>query len=350
MVPTPKFIISKKKVLEQYNKIRKLCDTVSYSSKTNPFITEILEENTDSMFSLHMASELKHIKDNSRVLFLAQGFNHQDIKELTARGINWFVVDNEHDLNNLLDFLKKNNISINLLLRLKLKENTIKTEKYFAFGMNSETVNKKIRELRSNKNIKNLGIHFHRKTQNMSEWDLKYEFENAIDKDILPMIDIVNIGGGLPSDYANTNMNVLDNIFIKLEEFWSFLNKNNIKMMIEPGRFIAAPAGKLATKIILIYENNIIVNASVYHGDLDALIVPVKLKVEGEVDQSKGRPYVVKGVTPCSMDIFRYRVYLPDTKVAVGKELVFLNAGAYNFSTDFCDLYPLKTEIVDDFN
>jgi len=118
-------------------------------------------------------------------------------------------------------------------------------------------------------------------------------------------------------------------------------------MIIEPGRFIAAPSCKLITSIISVYEDNIIVNASVYNSDMDAVIVPVKLKIESELDKSDNgaKPYVIKGITPCSMDLFRYRVYLKAPKV--GDEIVFLNAGAYNFTTDFCDLEKLETKIVD---
>ena len=49
----------------------------------------------------------------------------------------------------------------------------------------------------------------------MAEWNLKYEFSNMIDGDILEMIDFVNIGGGLPSVYANTNEDVIKSIFDK---------------------------------------------------------------------------------------------------------------------------------------
>ena len=65
--------------------------------------------------------------------------------------------------------------------------------------------------------------------------------------------------------------------------------------------------------------------------------------VYGEVEKGEGQPYVIKGITPCSMDLFRYRVYLNNPKV--GDEIVFLNAGAYNFTTNFCDLPELETEI-----
>lgn len=361
----PKFILSKTKVLEQFNKVKELADYVSYSSKTNQDVTKILEDNINCFFSVHFQNELKHIKDLSRVIFLAQGWNKNEIRSLVEKKINWFVVDNESDLDVLLDFLEKEDLGnknkdrisnerknkpnrkINLLLRIKLKELTLKTGKFFVFGMKSKVVNRRIREIKNNEKLKNkikeLGIHFHRKTQNMSEWNYKYEIASIVDNDVLELLDIVNMGGGLPSEYANTNVDVLPSIFNEVTEFKKWLNQHNIKLMIEPGRFIAAPAGKLVTKIVGIHDNNIIVNASVYNSDLDALIVPVKLLVEGELLKREGEPYVIKGITPCSMDLFRYRVYLNNPQV--GDELVFLNAGAYNFTTNFCDLDEIETEV-----
>ena len=164
--------------------------------------------------------------------------------------------------------------------------------------------------------------------------------EELIEEKTLEKIDFINIGGGLPSEYANTNVKVIGSIITKIQEFKSFLQKNNIKLIIEPGRFISAPAIKLKTQIIGVDNNNITVNASVYNSDMDALVVPVKLLVEGE---GQGKPYVIKGITPCSMDLFRYKVYLDNPKI--GDTITFLNAGAYNFTTNFCDLDEIETEI-----
>ncbi|MBT4935866.1 decarboxylase [Candidatus Woesearchaeota archaeon] len=343
-----KFILSKNKVLEQYNKVAHAADIVSYSSKTNQIVTRILEKETNCMFSVHFKNELKHVTDLSRVIFLAQGWNTQEITELIDKGIKWFIVDNETDLNVLEIFLENNSnneVKINVLLRLKLKENTLRTERYYVFGMTSDVINKKVVELRNNTKIGQLGIHFHRKTQNMAEWNYVYELENVLTQETLQAIDLLNIGGGLPSEYANTNIHVVDGIFTKINECREWLQRHNIKLIIEPGRFIAAPAGKLITKIVAIHDNTIIVNASVYNSDMDALIVPVKLLVENEVSKEEGYPYVIKGITPCSMDLFRYRVYLNNPEV--GDELVFLNAGAYNFTTDFCDLDKIETEVIE---
>ena len=339
----PHFTLNKNIVLQQFNKVNQIADIVSYSSKTNPLVTPILEENTDAMFSIHLENELKNIQDKSRVLFLAQAWSQEQIRSLINQGIKWFVVDNISDLEVIIKFLETTEKKINLLLRLKLKERTLKTEKYYVFGMESNIINQKIKELSDNKNIDQLGIHFHRKTQNMAEWNLQYEIEEVIEPEVLNIISIVNIGGGLPSNYANTNIKVIDSICNKIHELKKWMQNKNIKLMLEPGRFIAAPAGKLHTNIIAINNDTIIVNASVYNSDMDALIVPVKLLVENECGKSQGKPFTIKGITPCSLDLFRYRVYLDKPKV--GDKITFLNAGAYNFTTDFCDLEKIKTEI-----
>jgi ornithine decarboxylase len=347
----PKFTLSKSTLLNKYNELQPLADYISYSSKTNPLVTSILEQNTNSMFSIHLINELKNIKDKSRILFLAQAWNKETITTLLNQGITWFVVDNESDLNIFTSYLATNNIDkkINLLLRLRLRENTLRTEKFFVFGMKAKTIINKIEEIKNNNiiinKIQNLGIHFHRKTQNMAEWNYQYEISNIIPEYILKQITIINMGGGLPSNYANTNINVIKSIKTKITEFKNHLHNYNIKLMLEPGRFIAAPAGKLHATIMAIYENNIIINASVYNSDMDALIVPVKLLVEGEQSKDTSQSYVIKGITPCSLDLFRYRIYLNNPQV--GQQLTFLNAGAYNFTTEFCNLDKIETEVVE---
>ena len=342
------FVLSKKKVIEQYKRIRKLCDRVTYSSKTNPIVSSILEENTDSFFSIHLEDELANIQDLSRVQFLAQGWSKEIIQDLLSQGIRWFVVDNETDLDTFAAYLEKRTEKITLLLRLKLKENTIRTEKHYVFGMYSETIAKRIEDLKNSHFINDIGIHFHRKTQNMSEWNILGELEETFDEDFFRTITVMNMGGGIPALYANTNIKVFDHIFKKIETLYAWCQKRNIFMVIEPGRYIAAPAGELHTKILGIHEDTIIVDASVYNGDLDALIVPVKLRVKGEIDYEESakhsaKRYIIKGITPCSLDIFRYRVFLEKKKT--GDALVFQNAGAYNFASDFCSQKSLKVII-----
>ena len=345
-IPSPKFTLSKNVVLEQYDKVADIADVVSYSSKTNPFVTPILEESTDALFSVHMKNELKHIQDKSRVLFLAQGWTGEIIDDLYDQGIRFYCVDNEFDLDTLLSALEGTQRKITLLLRLKLKENSLRTERYFVFGMNSDVINERVSILKENPNIDKLGVHFHRKSQNVSEWKLQRDIEDVLSPQTLDSISFLNIGGGLPAKYANTNADVIAGILKRITGFRQWLNEMGIKLMIEPGRFIAAPAGELITYITGVYENNIIVNSSIYNSDMDAIVVPVKLLVKGELDDRSGKSYVIKGCTPCSMDLYRYRVYL-ENEPKVGDAITFVNAGAYNFTSNFCDLDEIPTEIID---
>lgn len=339
-----KFIVSKSKLLSQYKILKDLGLEISYSLKTLPEIAHILEDNTDSFFSIHMMESLHFVKDKSRVWFLAQAWNDKKLDEILKMGIRNFVVDNERDLETLIRHINMTDVKINLLLRMKLKEYTIHTGKYFVFGMSSDKINELIPKLRNNKKIDKLGIHFHRKTQNTSEWSLKEDLLQILKNETLQKINILNIGGGIPIEYKNSSDKNIKFIFEKIMELKDWLkNDYEIKTIIEPGRFIAGPATKLETKILTIYDNNIIVDASVYNGALDTLLIPTKLLVEGELEE--GRQFVIKGCTPCSMDIFRYDVKLKNPEV--GNKIVFLNAGAYNFSTNFCNLPKLDVVIVD---
>ncbi|MEM2131601.1 MAG: decarboxylase, partial [Candidatus Woesearchaeota archaeon] len=95
------------------------------------------------------------------------------------------------------------------------------------------------------------------------------------------------------------------------------------------------------------------IDCSVYNAAMDTFVAHIRLLVENEVDEKNIEnekdndviPYTIKGNTPDSMDIFRYRVFLKKQKL--GNKIVFLNAGAYNYASDFCNLPKLETVVVD---
>ena len=68
--------------------------------------------------------------------------------------------------------------------------------------------------------------------------------------------------------------------------------------------------------------------------------------VQGELNESEsGEYYLIKGNSPTRDDIFRYKVKLKNVKV--GDKIIFLNAGAYNYTTDFFGYRKLECEIVE---
>lgn len=346
---SPKFIISKSKPLQQIKILKEVFDEVSYSWKTNPYVGDILAENNSCDFSIISINELnqfsQRLKDKSllkRVWYFPMALDEEDLEIIFKHNIQSFVLDNKEDLKVLLEYTEKNNKIVNILLRMKLKENTISTGKHYVFGMKVKEIQELIPKLKQNQFVNKLGIHFHRKTQNVSEWSLKQEVAHSLGDKYLKQIDIMNLGGGLPANYINIHDKSIENIFVKVNELKDYLKQFNIKLYIEPGRFIAAPSVELQTQIIAKNENTLFVNNSIFNGALDTVIANIKLHIENELE--KGEKYLIKGCTPDSSDILRYSVYLNNPKV--GDILTFLNVGAYIYSTNFCALDEIEIEYI----
>ncbi len=339
-----KFLLSKKVVINQYNEIKRLVDVVSYSYKTNPEVGDVLQKE-DCFFSINSFNSIKRIKRKERIFYFLQGESENEIETLFNQKISHFVVDNEVDLTRLLNVLNKQDSKITLFLRIKLKEHTIYTGKFFVYGFDWKKANEIIKDLNKNDKIEKIGIHVHRKTQNIGEWDLINDFRDALSDETFSMIDYIDIGGGLPWSYANSSPN-LDLIKNKILEFKAFINKKGVKLVAEPGRYICAPAVRLIAKVINVYDSTIILDCSIFNAYMDTFLYNIKLPVLNE--KKKGIKYLLKGRSPDSLDIFRYQVFF-EKEVNVNDEIVFLNAGAYNFYTEFNDFDRLKTEIVEDF-
>lgn len=342
-----KFILSKSALLNQVKILENLGLKISYSYKTNREVGNLLQKLSPSVnFSIHAKEEIEMIKDKSKISFFTQAESVEELKEILEKGIKTFVVDNEIDLKKILQAIKEKNKKINLSLRMKFQEHRIGTGKYFVYGMSSKKINEIISEIKDNPLIEKLGIHIHRKSQNTSEWEIEEELKDSLTENSLENIDTLNIGGGLPAEYRSCTSKVLPYIFEKLTNAKSFLDKYNIKTIIEPGRFLAAPCIKLRAEIIQIQKNNLVINTTIYNCALDNILTGTKMLVENELgDSEDGQFYLIKGNSPTRDDIFRYKVKLKNPKV--GDTITFLNAGAYNYTTDFFGYKKLKTEIID---
>ena len=340
-----KFILNWNIVEEQVKSLFDLGLSVSYSYKTNHEVGDVLQDlNLGTYFSIHSKDEIKMIKDKSKIIFFIQAESFEELEGIIHQGILNFVVDNEIDFNNILSVAKSLNVKINLSIRMKFQENRIGTGKYFVYGLPSKRVNELIIREKENKFIDKFGIHIHRKSQNTSEWEIISELNDSIFSEVFDRLDFINLGGGLPVKYKSYSSDILNYIFKKLKETIEWLKERKVEIFIEPGRYIAATSIKLETEIIQIQDKNIILNTTIYNCALDTILTGTKMIIEGELnDNEEGDYYLIKGNSPTRDDIFRYNVKLKNPKV--GDKIVFLNAGAYNYTTDFFGYTKLETVI-----
>ena len=336
------FTISKQKTIQQYKDLQKHVDVVSYSAKTNYEVVPLLEE-TDAQFSIHSERALQHISRNGKTMFFPQGWTKKDIQRLIQKGVYTFILDNEPDIQTLLQTITPEH-DLNILLRLRLKERSIRTGKHYVFGIYSDTLNTYIPKLLEHKGVSQVGVHAHRKSQNVSEWRLRDAFTQNIDKEYHDQIHLISMGGGIPVTYNNYTRDNTTYIKKQIQNLHDWTKQNDITLITEPGRYIAAPPGKLHTTIKHRYDNNLILDCSVFNAAMDTFVLNTRLEVEQETTKENGQPYTLKGTTPDSLDIFRYKVYL--NKPEVGDTITFKNATAYNYASDFCDLPKLPTKII----
>jgi ornithine decarboxylase len=349
---TAQFVLSKKVLKEQVKTLKDLGLKISYSYKTNRIVGKVLQELKEGKnvyFSIHAQEEIDEINDKSKIWFFTQAESEEELCEILNKQVRNFVVDNEIDFERLLKIIEKLGVKINLSLRMKFQEHRIGTGKYFVYGMPSRKINELILKIKNNKFIEKLGIHLHRKSQNTSEWEIIEELKDSLTEETLKRINFVNLGGGLPSIYRSSNVDVLDYIFSKLKTAQEWLEERGIETIIEPGRFLAAPCVRLIVEVIQKYDNNLIVNTTLYNCALDNLLTGTKMLVEGELSENEeGEYFLIKGNSPTRDDIFRYKVKL-NKNIKVGNKIVFLNAGAYNYTTDFFGYNKLDTIIKEDF-
>ena len=324
------FILDPKKVIEQVNSLKHL-GKVWFNLKTNIEVGKVLESQTNIKLVATGFNNLKRISDKKRSVVLLQGETKEQIKEMLKLGVNSFIIDNECDLNKLQNLTD----TANIFLRIKFKEHSVYTGKYFVYGFDWRHAIELAKTIKGN-----VGIHFHRKTQNVGEWSLVDDLKPIVEK-LEGIVNWINIGGGLPSMYKNSNPK-LKPIFEKIGELKNYLSEKNIGLILEPGRYIAAPAVKLETNVLLAYDRNLVIDASIYNAYMDSFLFNMRLLVESETES--GFQYLIKGKSPDSLDIFRYKVFFNKEKKE-GDKIVFLNAGAYNFHTDFSDLEKIKTVI-----
>lgn len=340
-----RFVLSKKVLLKQYKRLEECSDEIVYSHKTNPSVGKVLEELTACKFAINSFRSTEEISNPARITYFLQGDTKDQLLTALKRGVKTFVVDNENDLTALLTAARKQETKISLYLRTRAREHTIYTGKYFVYGLSPEALNNLLPRLHKHPSVSSLGIHFHRRTQNIGEWFLKEDFEEVISPKNQKLIHSVNIGGGIPVEYVNSSPDTAA-ILKKIKGFRSFLNNNGLRLITEPGRFLSGPSVRLETEVINTYGSTVVVDASIFNGAMDVYLLGYRYRLLNET--VSGKSFLIKGSSPDSLDIFRYKVFLPASP-SPGQKLTFLNAGAYNFHTTFNNMPRIRTVVVEGF-
>lgn len=350
-VPTPFYLYSYKTLIDHYRKLRyafrPIRPLICFSVKSNSNIA-VLRALVKNGAGLDIVSggELYRARLAGAVpektVYAGIGKRRDEIEPAVKFGILFFNVESEDELEEIQKTAASLKRMVNIAIRIN-PDVVPKTHTYIAtgkgetkFGLDFETVHKIFNSKWKYPNLDIKGVHIHIGSQILDG----APFENAIRKVLSFLkaykisVDYFNIGGGLGIIYSIENPQTAKSFAKKI---LPMLKKSDLKIILEPGRFISGNSGILVTKVLytkitprkkfVIVDSgmNDLIRPSLY--EAYHKIVPVRTNQD-----SSRMPERVDVVGPIceSGDFLGKDRYLP--RMEKGELLAVMGAGAYGFT------------------
>ena len=319
---------------------------VLYAVKTNPNETVLknIIKNGIKNFDVASINEIKLVKKlspKSRLYFMhtvkakediAQAYNDFNIKD--------FALDTKDELLKILE-ATKNAKDLNLYIRFSVSNEHAEIDLSRKFGaLRSEALGLfRLCKQHANK----IGLSFHVGSQCMH----KISFSKGINEighiikrtKIVP--DIINVGGGFPSQYPDLNPEPIENYIDEIKKSLTNLKLPILPEIIcEPGRALVAESGSTIVRVNLRKKQKLYINDGTYGSLFDAgvpnFIFPSKMISNGKIHSKKMTAFNFFGPTCDSLDYMKGPFLLPNN-IKEGDYIELGQLGAYGitFRTQF---------------
>jgi len=343
---TPFYVYSQKKIKNNYKNLYSILDSkIFYSVKANSNQAILkLMHNLGAGADVVSIGELKrvlHVGMPARNIILeGVGKSKEDILYAIQQNIRQINIESFEELNSVNEIANSLNKIVKIGIRLnpdvdgKTIDKISTGKKTDKFGVNIDEIGSIVSQLKNYSNIELVGISCHIGSQifNIKIYGKVFEvMKNAakyfIDSNI--KIKHVDLGGGIGVQYQpNDQIFNLNNLKKEID-----INFKNVPYDIsfEPGRYLIANAGILATSIVTTKINgginylitdagmNTLIRPALYNTNHS--IVAITKKVDQEIE------YTIAGPICESSDIFVQNIKLP--KQETGNILIIKDVGAY---------------------
>jgi len=266
-VGSPVYIYSKATFEDHLAKIQKaysrIDTTVCYSVKAcgNINILKFLAE-AGSGFDVVSGGELYRVQqaggDMSKVVYAGVGKTDREIVEALKAGIGYFNIESEAELENLIKLAKENNKATKVALRIN-PDVDYKSHAYITtgkkenkFGVDIERALNVFDEYGNDELVKLCAVHVHLGSGGKTI----DPYITAVEK-ILPVIDelcnrgheieALDLGGGYGADYESDSVPSAADYAAGIVPL---LKDKNLRLILEPGKSIAANAGVLLSRVL----------------------------------------------------------------------------------------------------
>jgi len=347
---TPFYLYSHDTLVDHFVKIKKAFRSIKplicFSMKANSNLA-VLKTMISQGAGLDVVSggELyKAIKvgcDPKKIVYASVGKTQDEIKDAIRHNILFFNVESLAELDNINNIAKI--MRKRPLCAIRLNPDVITdTHRYIStgksenkFGLDFTTAEYIFKTPGGYPNVKISGIHIHigsQITEPAPFIDAVQKVLNFIDSAKIS-VEWLNIGGGLGIVYSEEKPQTADKFAKKIMPLFK---GRKLKLILEPGRFIAGNSGVLITKVLYIKRLPSGKKFAIVDAGMNDLIRPSLYGAYHEIlsvnqkSKSKNQKYDVVGPICESGDFLAQDRSLPDLKV--GHLLAVMGAGAYCFT------------------
>jgi len=349
-VGTPFYLYSHHTLVDHFTKIKKAF------AKVNPLICFAMKSNDNlavlktladqgAGFDIVSIGELKKARmikaDPKKIVFASVGKTEEEIISAIKANILFFNVESLPELEEINRIAKKLKRKPKVALRInpdvaaathaKITTGTLKNK----FGIDLKTARKIMTSQKKYTHIQFSGLHVHIGSQITTSTP----FVNAIKK-VIAFVDVLrkdgveleylDIGGGLGIIYKDEKPQTAQDF---ADAILPYLEKTGLKIVMEPGRFIAGNAGIFVTKALYL-KNNGVKKFLIVDGGMNDLMRPSLYDAYHEIiplkkTSAKKAKMDVVGPICESGDFFAKDRMLPILKK--GDLLAVMSAGAYGY-------------------
>ncbi len=319
-----------KKAGEQIEKLTELVPVkqIYYAMKANSrheILQEVAKKNAGcDCASVKEVQDALNYFDPKNILFSNPLCTREEIEQIIGLGVRKFVIHSE-------EYLEIFPQECCILLRIATNPDTSRWSLGNKFGCDKKSTLNILKKL-CKKSFSKIGISFHVGSQNEhpDSWKEALEKANQLQKKF-PKINVVDLGGGFPISYDNQiSETFIPEVKQLVEEYIS----KETTIIIEPGRFIAAPTTILQAQVKSIRTFNdtkwIYLDVGIYQGMFEAVgnlkFTPLSTKT-GVVEE-----VILAGPTCDGIDVISKKIKIPQTTSA-GDFVIFENAGAYSIES-----------------
>ncbi len=338
---SPLLVISKSKLIEQYQSLKNFLPGVSlyYAIKAfpHPDVIRVLAEQGCN-FDVASEGEIDLLKPQQisgrKTIHTHPIKKEAHIKAALRGGSTTFVVDNIDELKKMIPFRQR----VGILLRVSFRSDTASVDLSRKFGCSPAQVRELVLEAQQY-DLHIRGLSFHVGSQSLSSNTHVDAIQKCaqlieeINEEIPNPMNVLDIGGGFPVDYAQENPD-LAGFFKPIQQALSEL-PDYLDIIAEPGRYLVAPAVTGISSVTGIarrgdymwyYLDDGVYGS--YSGQLfDHVLYPLQIPNDSEPRTLS----ILSGPTCDSIDIISEDIMLPELRE--GELVIGHMMGAYSAAT-----------------